>query len=122
MAKSKLNSASVNSLKLKTTESANNLNKLIQAHNPAHQIASKIGVTHNAINLISTHATRVHEHDSQLSLAPRNQIAITRGNFSNLKYAYPASQVPINTSLAKQNTNHFKQPFQTRNELSLATR
>ena len=41
VAKSKLISASVNSLNLKLTESAVHLNKLIQAHDPAHQITPK---------------------------------------------------------------------------------
>ena len=40
----------------------------------------------------------------------------------NLKYAYPASQILITTSLAKQNSTHCKQLFQNRNEFTLAMR
>ena len=93
---------------------------IIQAHDPAHQITPKFETTINAINLISTHAKRVHKHDSYLSPTPRNHFANTSGNFNNLKYAYLASQIPINNSLAKQNTTHYKQSFQNQNELSLA--
>ena len=39
-----------------------------------------------------------------------------------MKYTYPASQIPNNTSLAKRNTIHCKQSFQNRNEISFATR
>ena len=77
---------------------------------------------HKAKNLISKHATRVHKHDSHLSLAPLNQIANIIGYFNNLEYAYPVSQIPNNTSLTKQNTTRYKHSFQNRNELSLATR
>ena len=106
VAKLKLISASVFSLNLKPNDSAVHLNKLIQAHDPAHQITPKFEASINAINLISTHATRVHKHHSHLSLAPRNQIANISGNSNISNYAYPALQKPINTSLAKQNTTH----------------
>ena len=72
--------------------------------------------------IIDIHPSHVHKHDSHLSLAPRNHIANTSGNFNSLKYAYPASQIPITSSLAKQNSTHCKQSFQNRNELTLATR
>ena len=119
VAKLKLISTSVNSLNLKPTESAVHFNIIIQANALAHQITFQ--ATHYAINLISTHATRVHKHYSHLSHAPRNQISITSDNFNNLKYAYPTSQIPINTSLAKQNTAHCNQFFQNWNGLSLVT-
>ena len=121
MAKLKLISASVNSLNIKSNESTVQFNKIIQAHYHTHQITPKFETTINAIHLISTHAKRVHKHDSYLSPAPRNHIAITSGNFNNLKNTYPASQIPINISLAKQNTTHCKQSLQNRNAVSLAT-
>ena len=67
MAKIKSNSASVNSLNLKSTEPAPHLNRLVQAHDPAHQTTHKIEATYNAINLISTQATRVHKYKYFLS-------------------------------------------------------
>ena len=122
VAKLKLISASVNSLNIKSNESTVQFNKIIQAHAHAHQITSKFETTINAIHLISTRTKRVHKHVSYLSPVPRNRIAITSGNFNNLKKTYPASQIPINISLAKQNTTHCKQSFQNRNAISLATR
>ena len=121
MAQLKLISASVNSLNLKPTESANHLNKLIQERDPAHQTTPKFEATNNAINLNSTHATRVNKYDSHLSSAPGNQISNTSSFFNKSKYAYTASQVPINTSLAKRNTTHCKQSGQNWNEMSPAT-
>ena len=118
-AKLKLISASVDSLNLKPGSA---IHKLIQAHDPAYQITPIFEATHNATTLISTHATRVHEHDSHLSLPLRNQISNTSGNFNNLKYEYTSSQITINTSLAKQNTTDFEHSFQNRKELSLAPR
>ena len=56
MVKLKLNSASVNSLNSKSTESAIHLNNLIQAHDPAQQTTPKFEATQNAMNLNSTHA------------------------------------------------------------------
>ena len=72
VAEQKFISASVNSLILKSTKPAIHLNKLLQAHDSAHLIPPKIEVSYNAIKLISTHATRVHKHDSYLSPAPQN--------------------------------------------------
>ena len=97
MAKLKLISASVNSLNLNPAESAIHLNKLIKAHDPAHQTTSKFKATHSSINLIITQANRVHKHDSHISPTLRNQIANTSSNSNNLKYANPALQIPINT-------------------------
>ena len=71
--------------------------------------------------LISTPANCVYKLDSHLSPAPGNHIANTSGNF-NILNAYPASQIPITTLPAKQNTTHCKQSFQNRNEFSAATR
>ena len=125
MAKLKLISvknASVNSFNLKSNESAVQFNTIIQPHDPAHQITPKFEAEIIALNLNSTHAKRVHNHDSYLSPAPRNHIANTSGNLNNFSYGYPASKIPINTSLAKQNTTHCKKFFQNRNELSLAKR
>ena len=49
VAKLNLFSASVNSLNIKSTEIAPPLNRLTQAHNPAHQITPKIEYNCNAI-------------------------------------------------------------------------
>ena len=109
VAQLKFISASVNSLNLKPNESAVHFNKLIQTHDRAHQFTPKFEARIITINLINIHPNRVHKHDSPLLLAPRNHIANTSGNLNNLKYAYPASQIPITTSLAKQNSTHCKQ-------------
>ena len=122
VAELKVISASVNSINLKSNEPALHLHNLIQAHDPAYQITTIIEATSNTLNSISTHATRVHKHDYYLSPAPPNQIIITSCNFNNLKYAYPASQIPLNTSLAKGNATQCKQSFQNRNEKCLARR
>ena len=74
---------------------------------PADQMTSKFQATNNAISLISTHAKRVIKHDSQLSLELQNQTTNNSNKLNNLKFAYPASQIPLNTSLAKQNTTLF---------------
>ena len=98
VAKLKLISASLISINFKPSEPALHLNKLIQAHDPAYQITPKIETTSSVTNLNGTHATRVHNHDYYLSPALRSQITNTICNFNNLKYAYPASQMPINTT------------------------
>ena len=77
VAKIKLISASVIFLNLKSNESAVQFNKIVQAHDPAHQITPKFEAAINAINLISTHAKRLYKHNSYLSPAPRNHIAST---------------------------------------------
>ena len=122
MAKLKLISALVNSLNLKSFETALHLHNFIQAHNSAYQITPKIEATFNAIKLIRKHATRVHKHDYHLSPAPRNQITNNSYNFNNLKYAYPALQIPPNTSLAKRIATQCKQFFQNRNEKYITRR
>ena len=60
VAKLNLISASVNSLQLNSNDSAHLLHNLMQAHNPSAQITPKIESTSKAINLNSTHGTRVH--------------------------------------------------------------
>ena len=54
------------------------------------------------------------------SPAPRKLASNTNCNFNHLKNVDPASQIPLNTSLAKRNTNKRKQLFQIRNEVALA--
>ena len=103
VAKLKLISASVNSLKLKSCESAPHLHNLIQVQDPAPQITPKFEPTTKAINLVGTRGTRVHNHDYYLSPAPRNQFISTSCNLDIKKYAYTASQIPFNTPLAKRN-------------------
>ena len=39
-----------------------------------------------------------------------------------MKYVDPASQIPLNTSLAQHNTNKYEQLVQNRNELALEPR
>ena len=115
-------SASVGSLDLNNSKPASQLHKLIQAHDPAHQITPKNEALDKAINLISTHAARVHKRDYNVSLATLKQATNTNPNLSNSKYAYPASRLPINTSLAMRNTFYCKQPFQNWNDSYLAKR
>ena len=93
-----------------------------RAYDPEHQITPEIEATHNAINLISAHASRVHKHDYFLSPAPQNQITNNRCNLKSLKYANPSSKIPINTSLAKRNTTQCKQSFHNWNDMYLAKR
>ena len=120
-AKLKLISTSVNSLKLETIKPAVQFNKLLQAHDPVkshlnlRHITPKIEATIKAINLISTHAKHVHTHNSHLSLAQQNHTTINSNILNDLKYAYPASQIPLKTSPAEQNRTHCEQFFQNRN-------
>ena len=108
VAKLKLISASVKSINIKPTNPEPHLSNLIQSYDTAHRITSKIEATNNAINLISTHATRVHKHDSYLSPAPGKPIKNTSCFFNNLKYVHPVPQKPINTLLAKRTTTQCK--------------
>ena len=73
-----------------------------------------------AINLISTHAAHLHKRDYYISVAPPKQA--TNRKLRNSKYAYPASQIPINTSLARRNTTCCCQSLQNWNERYLAKR
>ena len=71
---------------------------------------------------ISTHATRVSEHVFSNSLAPRDQASNSICQLNNLKYVTPASQNPLCTSLALQNTSNSKQLVQIRNKVTFAQR
>ena len=115
VAKLKLVSASINSLDLKTSEPAPHLHQLIKPHDLASQNTPKIEANNEAINLLSAHAKRVRKHNYSISLAPRKPASNTNSNLSNLKYLDPASQLPLNTSLARRNTSKCKQSFQIRN-------
>ena len=57
-----------------------------------------------------------------MSPALQNQFTNTSCNLNNLKYAYPLSHIPINTSLAKGNAIQCKQSFKNLNEKYLARR
>ena len=122
VAKLKLFSASINSLELNNTKPAPRLHQLLKAYKPASQIAPKIEANNKAINLIRTHAARLYKHDYYNSPAPRKLASNANCNLNNLKYADPASQIPLQTSLAKRNTNNREQLFQNWNELTLAPR
>ena len=104
VAKLKLISASVNSLNLKSSEPAFQLSRLIQAHDPAHQITLQTEAIDMAISLFGIHAAGVHKHDYYISPATRKQATNINSNLGISKYAYTASQMPINTSIARQNT------------------
>ena len=70
VAKLKLISASIISLELNNTKPAPHLHQLLKADDPASQITPKIEANNRAINLISTHAVRVHKHGYYNSPAP----------------------------------------------------
>ena len=116
MAKLKLISASVNSLKLQPIQLEPHLHTLLQTHDLAPQIKPKSEPTTKVINLFRTLATQVYKHDSYLFPALRNQFTNSSCNSNNLTYAYPASQIPINPPIFKRNSTQFKQLFQNRNE------
>ena len=61
---------------------------------------------------------------STIIFCPRaaNSFKNTSCNLNNLKYAYPASQIPLKTSLAKRKLIQFKQSFHNRNEKFYARR
>ena len=148
VAKLKLFSTSINSLELNNTKPASQLHQLLIAHNSALQITHKIEThnsalqithkieTHNfalqithkieannkVINLISTHAARVCKHVYYNSPAQRKLASNTNRNLNIIKYVDSASQKPLNTSLAQQNTSKNKQLFQIWNGLALAPR
>ena len=82
----------------------------IETHNPASQITPKIEAYNKAINFISTHAARVCKHVYYNSPARRKLASNSTSNLKNLKYVGSASQNPLNTSLAQQNTSKNKQP------------
>ena len=94
----------------------------IETRNLALQITLKIEVHNKAINLISTHAVRVCKHIYYNSPAQRNLVSNSTRNLNNLKFVGSASQNPLNTTLAQQNTSKSKQLFQIRIGLALAPR
>ena len=135
VAKLKLISKSNNPLELNITHSASHLHHLltnhnlalqntpkIEAHNPVLQITSKVEAITKSINSISSHATRVSEHISSNSLAPRKQASNVTSELSTLKYAIHAPRSPILISLARQRTNKSKQLIQIRNKVAFAQR
>ena len=115
-------SASFNSLELKISEPASHLYQLIKTHDLASQITPKIDANNKAINLISAHAARVHKHNNSISLASRKPTSNTNLILSNLKHVDPASQLPLNTFLARRNTSKCKQSFQIPNGRYLTKR
>ena len=135
VAKLKLISKSVNALELNTEHPASHLQQLltnytlgpqntskIEILDPALQTTPKIGTTNNSINSFSTRATRVREHVFGNSLAPRNHASNSICQLNNLKYVTLASQSPLCTSLALQNTSNNKQLIQIRNKVTYAQR
>ena len=84
----------------------------IEVHDPALQITPEIEAKNKAITLINTHAARVYKHVYYNSPAPRKLASNTNCNLNNLNYVDPASQNPLNTSLAQRNTSKRKQLFQ----------
>ena len=139
VAKLKLISKSVNALELNTEHPASNLHQLltnytldpqttskIEILDSALQTTPKIGTTNNSItpsiNSINTRATQVREHVFGNSLAPRNHASNSICQLNNLKYVTLASQSPLCTSLALQNTSNYKQLIQIRNKVTYAQR
>ena len=116
VAKLKLISASVSSQNLNTSEPASHLQKVIKALDPAYRFTPKTVTIDREINLIGTHAARVHKHDYYISLVSRKQATNTNSKLCNSNYAHPPSQMPINTSFARRNTSYCKQLFQNWNE------
>ena len=128
-------SKSINALELNITHSAYHLHLLfanhilalqntpkIEAHNHVSQITPNVESSIKSINSINTHATRVSEHVLNNSLAARKQASNSICELSNLKYAKPASQSPIHSSLALQNTSKSKQLIQISNIVAFAQR
>ena len=135
VAKLNLISKSINALELNTEHPASHLHQLltnytldpqntskIEILDQALQITPKIGTTNNTVNSINTRATRVREHVFGNSLAPRNHASNSICQLNNLKYATLASQNPLCTSLALQNTRNNKQLIQIRNKVTYAQR
>ena len=84
---------------------------------------SHLKQAHNkAKNLNNTHAARVCKHVYYNSPAQRKLASNSTQNLNNLKNVGSASQNPLNTSLAQQNTSKSKQIFQVRNGIALAPR
>ena len=109
VAKLKLISASFNLLHLNITHPATHIHQLLKTHDPVSQTTPKLEADIMAINLISTHAARVHKNDYYNSPAPRKLASNITCNLNNLKYVDPTSQIPLNTSLAQHNTKNYNQ-------------
>ena len=82
-AKSKLISASINSLELNNTKPAPHLHQLSKAHDPTSQITPKFEANNKAINIIRTHAARVHKHGYYNSPASRKVASNTNCSLNN---------------------------------------
>ena len=65
---------------------------------------------------------QVWEHVFSHSLAPRNHTSNSSYQLNNLKHAPLASQNPLSTPLALQNTGNNKQLVQIRNKVTYAQR
>ena len=109
VAKLDLTSASAIPLILKSTLHFHNL---LKTYDLAPQITTNCGSITHSINTISLFDNRLHTHLFHLSPATRNLLTDTNYNANNSKYVYPASQTPINTTLAKRNLPHFNHSFQ----------
>ena len=133
VAKLKLISNSINTLELKTKHPTSRLYQLltnhsldpqntpkIETHISAHKFTPKFESLNRSINSISTHAAQVCEHVFSHSLAPRDHTSNYSFQLNNLKYAPLASQNPLSTSLALQNTSNNKQLIQIRNKVTYA--
>ena len=133
VAKLKLISKSINTLELKTEHPTSRLHQLltnhtldlqnttkIETHNSAHQFTPKFESLNNSINSISTRAMQVCEHVFNHSLASRNHTSNSSYQLNNLKFAPLASQNPLSTPLALQNTINNKQLIQIRNKVAYA--
>ena len=94
----------------------------IEAHNSALQITPEIEANTKTIISISTHATRVSEHVFYNSPAPRLLASNVNSELKHLNYVIWASQSPLNSSLAQQNTSKNKQLFQIRSKVAPAQR
>ena len=135
VAKLKLISKSINALELNITHPASHLHHFyenhifasqntpkIEASDYVSQITPKVDTNIKSINSIRAHANRVSEHVFSNSLAPRKHASNSICELNNLKYAIPASQSPIHTTLALQNTTKSKQLIQIRTKVAFAQR
>ena len=133
VAKLKLISKSINTLELKTEHPTSRLHQLltnhtldlqntpkIETHISAHKFTPKFESLNSSIISISTRAMQVCEHVFSHSLAPRNHTSNSSYQLNNLKYAPLASQNPLSTPLALQNTSNNKQLIQIRNKVAYA--
>ena len=110
--KLKLISASGNSLKIYSYQPAPYLHILLKTYNTAPRITTDSESNMNTINTFSTLDNHLQAHATHLSPAKQNPLVNTSYIASDSKYVYPASQIPINTTLAKRNPLQFKHSFQ----------